>query len=189
MLKNLPYEMQWRIDEHGTPCSVALEETVVVSKPYLNITLEEIPDSYQRVVVTDVSLESDKITLGEVMSQTQVKGEKYFVDYNNGVVYFAPELVGKVLQINYYGRGFKLIRSSRIVMEDGTNLTDALKGSNNSRVISNENDNDGLKRQIDLLCDVVRKQQKQIDALAQTISKIETLEEYLAKPEVSLLNE
>ena len=55
--------------------------------------------------------------------------------------------------------------------------------------MSDENDNDGLKRQIDLLCDVVRKQQKQIDALAQTISKIETLEEYLAKPEVSLLNE
>ncbi len=152
MLKDLPYEMQWRIDEHGTPCSVALEETVVVSEPYLNITLEEIPDSYQRVVVTDVSLESDKITLGEVMSQTQVKGGKYFVDYNNGVVYFAPELVGKVLQINYYGRGFKRISAKRIVgLEVNTPVAMANMDNSQERIAKLEKAVQHLQKQIDFL--------------------------------------
>lgn len=175
MLKDLPYEMQWRLDEHGTPCSVALEETVMVSEPYLNITLEEIPDSYQRVVVTDVSLEPDKITLGEVMSQTQVKGGKYFVDYNNGVVYFAPELVGKVLQINYYGRGFKLIRSSRIVMEDGTTLTEAIAQSQMqvARTSTQEDaDTMSLQEQIDTVCKFVRKQQRVIEMLVEELESM-----------------
>ena len=186
MLTNInPYYMQWNTDVNGNPISVHKQEMQQVSPVYFNIQLDEIPDSFHRLVVVD----TEGNMLHEVDNFNRITEQSYYVDYNNGVVYFHQTKGASVVNVTYYGRGFKLIRSSRIVMDDGTKLTDALKGSNNSRVMSDENDNDGLKRQIDLLCDVVRKQQKQIDALAQTISKIETLEEYLVKPEVSLLNE
>lgn len=152
MLRNLPYEMQWRIDENGTPYSIAMEETVVVSEPYTSIVLEEIPDSYQRVLVTDISEEVTKMMVGEVASMTQVKEGKYFVDYNNGVIHFAPEMIGKTLRINYYGRGFKRINAKRIVGLETNVRTVASEGDGSQeRIMKLEKAVQHLQKQIDFL--------------------------------------
>lgn len=89
-----PYEMQWRTDDNGVPYSLALEETIVVTEPYLCATLEEIPDSYQRLNVIEVVSDSNTVMLGEAMTKSEVKDNKYFVDYNNGVIYFSETMVG-----------------------------------------------------------------------------------------------
>ena len=104
-----PYEMIWRTDENGIPTSVAIEEQIIVGEN-LYLALEEIPDSYQRV---STSTENGRIY--EVMNRNQLTTNRFYVDYNNGIVYFDSSLLGKKLTINYYGRGYKRIDASRIV--------------------------------------------------------------------------
>lgn len=104
-----PYEIQWRTDENGIPTSVAIEEQIIVGEN-LYLALEEIPDSYQRV---STSTENGRIY--EVMNRNQLTTNRFYVDYNNGIVYFDSSLLGKKLTINYYGRGYKRIDASRIV--------------------------------------------------------------------------
>lgn len=103
------YEIQWRTDENGVPTSVAIEEQVVVSDN-LYLTLEEIPDSYQRVIIT-----TENGRVHESMNRNQLTTNRFYVDYNSGIVYFDSSLLGKTLTINYYGRGYKRINASRII--------------------------------------------------------------------------
>ena len=104
-----PYEMLWRTDENGVPTSVAIEEQVVVGEN-LYLTLEEIPDSYQRVTIA-----TDTGRVYESMNRNQLTTNRFYVDYNSGIVYFDSSLLGKSLTINYYGRGYKRIDASRII--------------------------------------------------------------------------
>lgn len=104
-----PYEIQWRTDENGIPTSVAIEEQIIVGEN-LYLALEEIPDSYQRV-----SISTDNGRIYETMNRNQLTTNRFYVDYNNGIVYFDSSLLGKKLTINYYGRGYKRIDASRIV--------------------------------------------------------------------------
>ena len=104
-----PYEMLWRTDENGVPTSVAIEEQVVVGEN-LYLTLEEIPDSYQRVTIA-----TDTGRVYESMNRNQLTTNRFYVDYNSGIVYFDSSLLGKSLTINYYGRGYKRINASRII--------------------------------------------------------------------------
>lgn len=103
------YEIQWRTDENGVPTSVAIEEQVVVSDN-LYLTLEEIPDSYQRVIIT-----TENGRVHESMNRNQLTANRFYVDYNNGIIYFDSSLLGKILTINYYGRGYKRINASRVI--------------------------------------------------------------------------
>lgn len=104
-----PYEMLWRTDENGIPTSVAIEEQIIVGDN-LYLTLEEIPDSYQRV-----SISTENCRIYETMNRNQLTTNRFYVDYNNGIVYFDSSLLGKKLTINYYGRGYKRIDVSRII--------------------------------------------------------------------------
>lgn len=104
-----PYEIQWRTDENGIPTSVAIEEQIIVGEN-LYLALEEIPDSYQRV-----SISTDNGRIYETMNRNQLTTNRFYVDYNNGIVYFDSSLLGKTLTINYYGRGYKRIDASRII--------------------------------------------------------------------------
>jgi len=104
-----PYEMLWRTDENGIPMSIAIEEQFIVGND-LYLVLEEIPDSYQRV-----SISTEEGRIYESMNRNQLTKNRFYVDYNNGIVYFDSSLLGKKLTINYYGRGYKRIDASRIV--------------------------------------------------------------------------
>lgn len=104
-----PYEIQWRTNEDGTPSSVAIEEQCVVGND-LYMVLEEIPDSYQRVIIM-----TENGRIYESMNRNQLTTNRFYVDYNYGIIYFDSSLLGKKLTINYYGRGYKRINASRII--------------------------------------------------------------------------
>lgn len=154
MIDKTPYEFMWRIDNQGNPYSVAMTETLKVSDIYLNAVLEEIPDTYHRVRV-----QKEEVILNEVMSRDLVTGSKFYVDYNNGIIYFGSELAGATLTLNYYGRGFKRISAKRII-------DFVIEKEDLSKVDASQ------QMQIDTLEEEVQHLQKQIDFLVQTIEKL-----------------
>ena len=171
MLTNInPYYMQWNTDVNGNPISVHKQEMQQVSPVYFNIQLDEIPDSFHRLVVVD----TEGNMLHEVDNFNRITEQSYYVDYNNGVVYFHQTKGASIVNVTYYGRGFKLIRSSRIVMEDGTKLTDALAQSQVQTASSVGSETEmSLQEQIDTVCKFVRKQQKIIEMLVEEIEKLQ----------------
>lgn len=104
------YEMMWRTDSNGQAISVNKTETIQVSTVYFNVVLDEIPDKFHGVEVSDSSG-----SYTEVRSLDMVTGKSFHVDYGEGIVTFDPSVGGKNLQFNYYGRGYKKLHSSRIV--------------------------------------------------------------------------
>lgn len=108
------YEMMWRTDNNGQAISVNKTETIQVSTIYFNVVLDEIPDKFHGVEVSD---SSGNYT--EVRSLDMVTGKQFHVDYGEGIVTFDPSVGGKNLQFNYYGRGYKKLHASRIVGMDG----------------------------------------------------------------------
>ena len=162
--------MQWNTDVNGNPISVHKQEMQQVSPVYFNIQLDEIPDSFHRLVVVD----TEGNMLHEVDNFNRITEQSYYVDYNNGVVYFHQTKGASIVNITYYGRGFKLIRSSRIVMDDGTKLTDALTQSQVQTASSVGSETEmSLQEQIDTVCKFVRKQQKIIEMLVEEIEKLQ----------------
>lgn len=108
------YEMMWRTDNNGQAISVNKTETIQVSTVYFNVVLDEIPDKFHGVEVSD-----SNGNYTEVRSLDMVTGKSFHVDYGEGVVTFDPSVGGKNLQFNYYGRGYKKLHTSRIVGING----------------------------------------------------------------------
>lgn len=171
MLTNInPYHMQWNTDVNGNPISVHKQEMQQVSPVYFNIQLDEIPDSFHRLVVVD----TEGNMLHEVDNFNRITEQSYYVDYNNGVVYFHQTKGASIVNVTYYGRGFKLIRGSRIVMDDGTKLTDALAQFQVQTASSAGSETEmSLQEQINTVCKFVRKQQKIIEMLVEEIEKLQ----------------
>lgn len=108
------YEMMWRTDNNGQAISVNKTETIQVSTVYFNVILDEIPDKFHGVEVSD-----SNGNYTEVRSLDMVTGKSFHVDYGEGIVTFDPSVGGKNLQFNYYGRGYKKLHASRIVGING----------------------------------------------------------------------
>lgn len=162
--------MQWNVDKNGNPISVHQEETLQVSPVYLSLQLAEIPDRFHRLIV---KLE-DGTMLHEALQGDKIDDSSYFVDYNNGVVYFHKDNAGTFVNISYYGRGFRLIHASRIMMEDGTKLSDSIQvAKTRLQTIEEPKNNLALQEQIDALTSFIRKQQKQIDLLVEAIEELQ----------------
>ena len=172
MLNNInPYHMQWNTDVNGNPIAIHKQEVQQVSPVYFNIQLDEIPDSFHRLSVVD----TEGKLYHEVDHRSKLTEDSYHVDYNGGVVYFHHSQGAKIVEVTYYGRGFKLIRSSRIVMDDGTKLTDAIAQSQTqvARTSMQEDvDTMSLQEQIDTVCKFVRKQQRVIEMLAEELESV-----------------
>ena len=114
-------------------------------------------------------------TFYEVDNFARISEQSYYVDYNNGIVYFHHTKGATVVNVTYYGRGFKLIRSSRIVMEDGTKLTEAIAQSQTQVArtsIQEDADTMSLQEQIDTVCKFVRKQQRVIEMLVEELESM-----------------
>lgn len=170
MLNNInPYLMNWNTDVNGNPIAIHKQEVQQVSPVYFNIQLDEIPDSFHRLSVVD----TEGKLYHEVDHRSKLTEDSYHVDYNGGVVYFHHSQGAKIVEVTYYGRGYKLIHSSRIVMEDGSKLSDALTQVQTiSRSLDSES-NTSTRKQIDELCKFVRKQQRQIDLLLNAIEELQ----------------
>ena len=90
------YEMMWRTDNNGQAISVNKTETIQVSTIYFNVVLDEIPDKFHGVEVSD----SSGTNYTEVRSLDMVTGKSFHVDYGEGIVTFDPSVGGKNLQFN-----------------------------------------------------------------------------------------
>lgn len=151
--------MQWNTDVNGNPISVHKQEMQQVSPVYFNIQLDEIPDSFHRLSVKD----TEGNTFYEVDNFARITEQSYYVDYNNGVVYFHHTKGAVVVSVTYYGRGFKLIHGSRIVMDNGVRLAELWSPENEGQ--SGRSMDVNFQEKLDELFELVKAQQEQIDHL------------------------
>ena len=103
------YETMWRVDGNGKPISVKRTETIQVSTVHFNVVLDEIPHAFYGVEIED----QEGNTYHVVESEDNITGQGCYVDYNNGIITFAPEHGGKIMTFTYNGRGYKKVYSSR----------------------------------------------------------------------------
>lgn len=97
--------------------------------PYLDLTesrkvidgwvfLKEIPSKFDRVVVKD----SSDTLYSEVSKRDKISNNKnFFVDYEEGIVYFHNSANGLQLSFTYKGTGVILYPASRIYLSNGSN--------------------------------------------------------------------
>lgn len=108
-----PYEFIWRVDEQGNPMSVQIQEQAYIGE-VLYLVLEEIPDNYNRVTIVSTTGKR----FHESLNRNVLGNNKFYVDYQNGIVYFDSSMLGQTVHINYYGKGYKRINSQRVVQEE-----------------------------------------------------------------------
>ena len=120
-LDNNSLIMQWNTDTNGNPVSKHIPREVQQVSPTHNlIQLTQIPDEFYPLrIVTE-----DNIELREVKYRNEMSEETFRVDYGMGLVYFHESLKGKMVIINYYGRGVMLISDSRIFHKNGDTIVD-----------------------------------------------------------------
>ena len=154
-----PYEIQWRTNEDGTPSSVAIEEQCVVGND-LHMVLEEIPDSYQRVTIM-----TENGRAYESMNRNQLTTNRFYVDYNYGIIYFDSSLLGKKLTINYYGRGYKRINASRIIGLENIVVQPTSE-------VKTEETFDKYEERLNAMTSKIQILEKQIDFLVEEMEKL-----------------
>lgn len=120
-LDNNSLIMQWNTDTNGNPVSRHIPREVQQVSPTHNlIQLTQIPDEFYPLrIITE-----DNIELSEVKHRNDIAEDSFSVDYGLGLVYFHESLKGKMIIINYYGRGVMLISDSRIFHRDGDTIAD-----------------------------------------------------------------
>ena len=103
------------------PITVAKTETQVTNAQAC-IMLKELPYRFTRVRLTDA-------TMIEVDNADEVLTNKhYYVNYNNGMVYFHPSVGSKVFTFNYDSIGYVYTTSTRIATQwDGTTVIETLQ--------------------------------------------------------------
>ena len=121
LLNNNSLIMQWNRDENGNPMSWHIPlETQQISPTHGVIQLVQVPDQHQRVkIVTE-----ENIKLTEVFNIEDIVLDSFYVDYGVGIVRFHESQRGKLVKVDYYGRGVILISDSRIFHRDGENVAD-----------------------------------------------------------------
>lgn len=121
LLNNNSLIMQWNRDENGNPMSWHIpSETQQISPTHGVIQLVQVPDQHYRMkIVTE-----ENVQLTEVFNATDVAEDNFYVDYGVGIVQFHASQHGKMVMVNYYGRGVILISDSRIFHRDGENVAD-----------------------------------------------------------------
>ena len=92
-------------DSEGNPISVYLIETKKIFSDGSFIVLKQIPDELERVTIHGYK---------EVFDVERMKVHEFKVDYEQGIVYFHPKAIGKIIVVEYYGKGYELISASRI---------------------------------------------------------------------------
>ena len=100
---------KFNYDANGTPTSVSMVETQVVTKKSL-IQLMQFPDEFHRVTVQ--TAEGNYLT--ETYNAYDIKETQFYVNYATGVVYFHPSQIAQSFTFTYYGRGVEMISTSRI---------------------------------------------------------------------------
>lgn len=103
--KNSAIIAKRNVDSNQTPISVNLTELKQIIDVHSCLVLNQLPDEHYGINI-------DEFT--EVYDIEDVTTKSYKVDYANGVLYFHPNNIGKVIQVDYYGIGCTLLSASRI---------------------------------------------------------------------------
>lgn len=114
-----PIHTIWRSGKSDDPYIDRLDISKVVNQ---RIVLLEIPDEFYRVRIAEMK----EINYERFIKDTLAINE-FYVDYNNGFIYFHHSKEAQTISIVYKGRGFLLYPASRIVSNDGTDSTQNLQ--------------------------------------------------------------
>lgn len=93
------------VDSEQNPISVKILETKQVMDNHYCVVLSQLPDENNRLLIEGFT---------EIFDIEKLDKKNYKVDYAQGVVYFHPKAVGKVIVVEYYGTGYELLSASRI---------------------------------------------------------------------------
>lgn len=103
--KNSAIITKRNVDDGQNPISVQLSELKQIIDVHSCIVLNQLPDEFHGVYIDGYT---------EVYDIEKVSINNYKVDYANGVIYFHPNNIGKILNVDYYGIGYTLLSASRI---------------------------------------------------------------------------
>jgi len=103
--KNSAIITKRNVDDNQNPISVQLSELKQIIDVHSCIVLNQLPDEFHGIYIDGYT---------EVYDIEKVSINNYKVDYANGVIYFHPNNIGKILNVNYYGIGHTLLSASRI---------------------------------------------------------------------------
>nr|DAD97907.1 MAG TPA: Dec protein, OB-Fold, Decoration, VIRAL PROTEIN [Siphoviridae sp. ctqrl18] len=92
-------------DKHGNPISVKQIETKQISTIHNAIPLNYSIDRNHPIVINGFH---------QIYNQDEISDNTFFVDYDQGILYFHSSQVGKSLTVTYMGTGYILISSNRI---------------------------------------------------------------------------
>lgn len=105
MWKNSAIIAKRNVDDNQNPISVQLYELKPVIDVHSCIVLNQLPDEFHGIEIEGFT---------QVYDIDKISTKNFKVDYANGVLYFHPNNIGKMLTINYYGIGCTLLSASRI---------------------------------------------------------------------------
>lgn len=103
--KNSAIITKRNVDDNQNPISVQLSELKQIIDVHSCVVLNQLPDEFHGIYIDGYT---------EVYDIEKVSINNYKVDYANGVIYFHPNNIGKILNVNYYGIGHTLLSASRI---------------------------------------------------------------------------
>ncbi len=109
------------IDEHGNPISVKRVESKQVAELHNCIPLNYSIDRNHPIYIPGMY---------QIYNQDEITEKTFFADYDQGILYFHPDMRGKTIHVTYMSTGYILIASSRIFRynkTDGSTVT--LEGS------------------------------------------------------------
>jgi hypothetical protein len=104
------------VDDMGDPISVKQIETKQVVDIHNSIPLNYSIDRNHPIVING---------LYQIYNKDEVETNTFYADYDQGILYFHPTMVGKSLTITYMGTGYILISSDRIYRYNKVNGTSA----------------------------------------------------------------
>lgn len=103
--KNSAIITKRNVDDNQNPISVQLSELKQIIDVHSCIVLNQLPDEFHGIYIDGYT---------EVYDIEKVSINNYKVDYANGVIYFHPNNIGKILNVDYCGIGHTLLSASRI---------------------------------------------------------------------------
>ena len=110
-------------DKHGNPISVKQIETKQVVDIHNSIPLNYSIDRNHPIIINGMH---------QIYNKDEISENTFYADYDQGILYFHPRLVGKSITITYMGTGYILISSDRIYRYnkgDGTSATESIEAS------------------------------------------------------------
>jgi hypothetical protein len=120
--------IQWEEDENGIRQTIEITNEIIKiigNKAQLNYN----PSEYHGVTISDITIDSELIEFVRIkLSEEITEINQFKVNFNNGIIYFHPDLDGHSLTVsNYNSEGRILYHASRIYYRDSDDIVHTLE--------------------------------------------------------------